>query len=109
MLFRRLETESRKCLFERIKLTRPSHFPPQPIITSKVKVPVKRPLRVFHYDVVYSQVQRANTNLNIYISIAELIPSLVVVLAYGAYSDRMGRRLLFIVPCVGSIIQVDLT
>ncbi len=53
------------------------------------------------------QVQAANTTLNIYITLAEFLPAIVMVLVLGAYSDKMGRRPLFILPLIGSIGQVQ--
>ena len=60
-------------------------------------------------DTSYQQrerVQAQSANLSMYIELATFLPSMISMLLYGAYSDKIGRKLLFILPPIGSIIDV---
>ena len=55
---------------------------------------------------VYLQVQTANTSWNMYISLVNFLPAVVMIIVYGSYSDRIGRRLALISPVLGSIAAI---
>ena len=50
-------------------------------------------------------VQAANARLNVYISLAATIPSLVTAVLLGANSDRIGRKSLIVLPYIGKVIR----
>ena len=52
------------------------------------------------------QVQQRNTEWNIYISLVNIIPYMTMLLIIGSYSDTHGRRIAFILPCIGSTIKI---
>jgi MFS family permease len=51
-------------------------------------------------------VQQRAAELNMYIELAVFLPSVISMLLYGAYSDKLGRKLLFILPPIGCCIDV---
>ena len=51
------------------------------------------------------QIQRYVSNLNIYGSLIEHIPSMFFVLFIGPFSDKHGRKILMIVPLIGKSLS----
>jgi PCFT/HCP family folate transporter-like MFS transporter 1/3 len=51
------------------------------------------------------KVQSTNASLELYISLATFLPSIIALCAYGILGDRIGRRLLLILPCLGAILK----
>ena len=63
-----------------------------------------------HSDESYilrEQVQAEAANWNMYKSLAEFVPGAIAPILYGSVADKIGRRMLFILPCIGSIISVS--
>lgn len=52
-----------------------------------------------------NQVQAYVTNLNIYVTLIDNIPSIFFVLFLIPWSDTHGRKMLMIIPIVGHILQ----
>lgn len=50
-------------------------------------------------------VQAANARLNVYISLAATIPSLIAAVLLGANGDRIGRKSLIVFPYFGKVIR----
>lgn len=50
-------------------------------------------------------VQEATSQLNIYLSLAGGIPAIFSNLVFGTFSDKFGRKFLFILPTVGSFLR----
>ncbi len=53
----------------------------------------------------YVKVETLSSHLNIYVSLCNQIPAIIVTLIYGPLSDRLGRRIILIIVSVGSITQ----
>jgi len=51
------------------------------------------------------QIQAANARLNVYISLASTIPSIITATLLGANCDRIGRKSLILLPFIGKIIR----
>ena len=51
------------------------------------------------------KVQAESAHFSLYIELALFIPGILAMLIYGAYSDKLGRKLLFILPPIGSIVD----
>ena len=43
---------------------------------------------------------------NMYMSLVDYLPATIMILVYGSYSDRIGRRLALITPVIGSICTI---
>ena len=50
-------------------------------------------------------VQQANARLNVYISLAATVPSLIVAVLIGANGDRIGRKSLIVLPYLGKVLR----
>ena len=61
--------------------------------------------------VLRERVQAEATQWHMYISVSGFLPYFVMNLVFGAYSDRIGRRITFIFPPIGCMVAclVDLT
>ena len=61
-----------------------------------------------HY-ILQQEVQAETANWSMYISLAHFLPSLIMTVFYGVYSDNLGRRITFILPPIGSICSTLVT
>ena len=60
-------------------------------------------------DTSYQQrelVQAQSAKLSMYVELVVFLPAIISKLLYGAYSDKIGRKLLFILPPIGLIIDI---
>ena len=67
---------------------------------------------VYPNDTAYQereQVQAKTAEISMYIQLAYFIPAMLSMLIYGGYSDKIGRRLLFILPPLGCAMEAGLT
>ena len=55
--------------------------------------------------ILRESVQAETANWQLYVSMATFLPGFVAPLIYGAISDRIGRRYMFIFPTLGSLIS----
>jgi len=63
-------------------------------------------------DTIYQahqQVSALASQWNMYKTLVAFIPALIAPLIFGALGDRIGRRMLMISPCIGSILSVSIT
>ena len=49
--------------------------------------------------------QEQVSKLNTYIGLASLLPMLITTMFWGAYSDRMGRKVLMLLPTLGAAVE----
>ena len=54
-------------------------------------------------------VQVESAKLSMYIQLVTFIPHMLSLLIYGTYSDKLGRRLIFILPPIGAMIDCAIT
>ncbi|XP_013406018.1 solute carrier family 46 member 3 [Lingula anatina] len=57
------------------------------------------------YYIAQQKTQAEASEWSIYFSITCAIPSMVVTVFYGAYSDKAGRKLCLILPAIGSLLR----
>jgi PCFT/HCP family folate transporter-like MFS transporter 1/3 len=55
-----------------------------------------------------TEIQKYVSNLNIYGSLIENVPSIIMVLFLGPWSERNGRKLPMIIPLIGHICSVSM-
>ncbi|XP_033735173.1 solute carrier family 46 member 3-like [Pecten maximus] len=55
-----------------------------------------------------AHVQEAAAQLNIYLSLAGGIPAIFANLVFGTFSDKFGRKFLFIIPTIGSFLRCSI-
>jgi MFS family permease len=55
-----------------------------------------------------TEIQKYVSNLNIYGSLIENVPSIIMVLFLGPWSERNGRKLPMIIPIIGHICSVSM-
>ena len=53
-------------------------------------------------------VQKKSAQFVIYLDICTLVPTILMVILYGAYSNRVGRKLPLICPVVGQLIKYSI-
>ena len=58
--------------------------------------------------ILREQVQAEAANWNMYQSLVEFLPGTIAPIIYGSLGDKIGRRMLFILPCIGSILSVSI-